>query len=153
MIIYAHVRLGRGREVVLERDDLLATMDRLGIERALVAPDERCIAVDNREGNELVAAAAAASDGRLMPYAVANPWRGARAVDELHATRDLGDERWDELCRHLSETERIELPMLVGHYEMLAMTLNSLRVEPDKPQELERGFVRLIGRLRKGAKL
>lgn len=90
MIIDAHVRLGRGREVVLERDDLLATMDRLGIERALVAPDERCIAVDNREGNELVAAAAAASGGRLMPYAVANPWRGARAVDELRRARDAG---------------------------------------------------------------
>ena len=90
MIIDAHVRLGRGREVVLERDDLLATMDRLGIERALVAPDERCIAVDNREGNELVAAASAASGGRLMPYAVANPWRGARAVDELRRARDAG---------------------------------------------------------------
>jgi hypothetical protein len=25
----------------------------------------------------------------------------------------------------------IELCMLIGHYEMLAMTLNSLRVEPD----------------------
>jgi len=90
MIIDAHVRLGRGREVVLERDDLLATMDRLGIERALVAPDERCIAVDNREGNELVAAASAASGGRLIPYAVANPWRGARAVDELRRARDAG---------------------------------------------------------------
>ena len=54
-----------------------------------------------------------------------------RAVDELHATRDLSDDRWDELRDHLSETELIELPMLVGHYEMLAMTLNSLRVQPD----------------------
>ena len=55
-----------------------------------------------------------------------------RAVDELHANRNLSDDRWDELCSHLSETERIELPMLVGHYEMLAMTLNSLRVAPDR---------------------
>jgi alkylhydroperoxidase family enzyme len=54
-----------------------------------------------------------------------------RAVDALHADRDLSDERWDELCSHLTEVERIELPMLVGHYEMLAMTLNSLRVAPD----------------------
>lgn len=90
MTIDAHVRLGRGREVVLERDDLLATMDRLGIDRALVAPDERCIAVDNREGNELVAAASAASGGRLLPYAVANPWRGAAAVDDLRRARDAG---------------------------------------------------------------
>ncbi|WP_370615370.1 amidohydrolase family protein [Mumia sp. Pv 4-285] len=90
MIIDAHVRLGRGREVVLERDDLLSSMDRLGIDRALVAPDERCIAVDNREGNERVVAAARASEGRLIPYAVANPWRGAAAVDELRRARDAG---------------------------------------------------------------
>ncbi len=31
----------------------------------------------------------------------------------------------------LDDLELIELCMLVGHYEMLAMTLNSLAVEPD----------------------
>jgi AhpD family alkylhydroperoxidase len=56
-----------------------------------------------------------------------------RAADELHADRDLSGECWDQLCAHLSETERIELCMLVGHYEMLAMTLNGLRVVPDEP--------------------
>jgi alkylhydroperoxidase family enzyme len=56
-----------------------------------------------------------------------------RAVDELHETRTLGDEAWEALRRAgLSETELIELPMLVGHYEMLAMTLNALRVKPDR---------------------
>jgi alkylhydroperoxidase family enzyme len=56
-----------------------------------------------------------------------------RAVDELHATRTLGDRAWDALrAAGLNETELIELPMLVGHYEMLAMTLNALRVRPDR---------------------
>lgn len=56
-----------------------------------------------------------------------------RAVDELHATRTLSDAAWDALgAAGLRETELIELPMLVGHYEMLAMTLNALRVEPDR---------------------
>jgi alkylhydroperoxidase family enzyme len=56
-----------------------------------------------------------------------------RAVDELHATRTLGDEAWQALRdAGLSQTELIELPMLVGHYEMLAMTLNALRVQPDR---------------------
>ena len=56
-----------------------------------------------------------------------------RAVDELHATRALGDESWESLrAAGLSETELIELPMLTGHYEMLAMTLNALRVPPDR---------------------
>jgi AhpD family alkylhydroperoxidase len=68
-----------------------------------------------------------------------------RATDELHRTRDLSDELWDELNRHLSEKELIELPMLVGHYEMLAMMLNSLRVEPDPVHES--GFASFIGRI------
>jgi alkylhydroperoxidase family enzyme len=56
-----------------------------------------------------------------------------RAVDELHATRDLRDDAWDALgAAGLNEQELIELPMLVGHYEMLAMTLNALRVRPDR---------------------
>jgi alkylhydroperoxidase family enzyme len=54
-----------------------------------------------------------------------------RATDELHATRTLGDELWGELRRELDEPRLIELCLLVGHYEMLAMTLNSLAVEPD----------------------
>jgi AhpD family alkylhydroperoxidase len=55
------------------------------------------------------------------------------AVEELHATRTLADRTWQSLRDvGLSETELIELPMLVGHYEMLAMTLNALRVKPDR---------------------
>jgi AhpD family alkylhydroperoxidase len=55
-----------------------------------------------------------------------------RAADELHAKRGICDELWSQLSRTLSEPELIELCMLVGHYEMLAMTLNSLGVEPDE---------------------
>lgn len=54
-----------------------------------------------------------------------------RAADALHAERRIGDELWADLRRHLDERELIELCMLVGHYEMLAMTLSSLGVEPD----------------------
>jgi AhpD family alkylhydroperoxidase len=54
-----------------------------------------------------------------------------RAVDELHDTRDISDETWVGLRSHLSDVELIELCMLAGHYEMLAGTLNALRVEVD----------------------
>ena len=55
------------------------------------------------------------------------------AVDELHATRTLSDGTWAALeDAGLDTTQLIELPMLAGHYEMLAMTLNSLGVEPDR---------------------
>jgi AhpD family alkylhydroperoxidase len=54
-----------------------------------------------------------------------------RAADELHADRVLSAELWDALRPLLSDADLIELCLLVGHYEMLAMTLNSLQVEPD----------------------
>jgi alkylhydroperoxidase family enzyme len=54
------------------------------------------------------------------------------AVDELLATRTLSDTTWSALvAAGLDERELIELPMLTGHYTMLAMTLNTLAVEPD----------------------
>jgi alkylhydroperoxidase family enzyme len=68
-----------------------------------------------------------------------------RAADELHNDRVVSDPVWEELREHLSEVELIELCMLVGHYEMLAMTINSLRVQPDpipsgQPSRLLRRF-------------
>lgn len=70
------------------------------------------------------------------------------ATDELHERRDLPDEVFETLREHLSETELIELPMLVGHYEMVAMTLNSLRVPLDEPGDTASGPVgRLAYRL------
>jgi AhpD family alkylhydroperoxidase len=54
-----------------------------------------------------------------------------QAVDELHEHRELGDDTWEGLAALLADEEIIELCMLAGHYEMLAMTINSLRVQPD----------------------
>jgi alkylhydroperoxidase family enzyme len=53
------------------------------------------------------------------------------ATDELHARRTITDATWAPLAAELREPELIELCMLVGHYEMLAMTLNSLGVEAE----------------------
>lgn len=53
------------------------------------------------------------------------------AADELHERGRVGEELWGYLREILDEVRLIELCMLVGHYEMLAMTLNSLEVEPD----------------------
>ncbi len=54
-----------------------------------------------------------------------------RAADELHADRVISDGLWSALSAELSDVELIELCMLVGHYEMLAGTINSLGIEPD----------------------
>ncbi|MCW2795858.1 carboxymuconolactone decarboxylase family protein [Nocardioides sp.] len=54
-------------------------------------------------------------------------------TDELHESRDLSDETWAALRGELDERTCVELLLLVGHYEMLATTLNTLRIEPDRP--------------------
>jgi AhpD family alkylhydroperoxidase len=54
-----------------------------------------------------------------------------RAVDELHGEQRISDAVWAELSSFLDESELIELCMLTGHYEMIAMTLNALRVPTD----------------------
>jgi AhpD family alkylhydroperoxidase len=54
------------------------------------------------------------------------------AVDEMHADRDLDDRSWESLREHLGEREAIEFCMLVGHYEMLATTIATLRIQPDR---------------------
>ena len=57
-----------------------------------------------------------------------------RAADAMHADGRIGDELWARLAAQLDEVRLIELCMLIGHYEMLAMTLNSLGVEPEQPR-------------------
>lgn len=56
-----------------------------------------------------------------------------RAADALHRHRDISDDLWAGLRESFSEVELIELVMLVGHYEMLAATIETLRIQPDPP--------------------
>jgi AhpD family alkylhydroperoxidase len=54
------------------------------------------------------------------------------ATDELLAQGDITDETWARVSGLLDKRELIELVMLVGHYEMLAKTINTLRIQPDE---------------------
>jgi alkylhydroperoxidase family enzyme len=55
------------------------------------------------------------------------------AADELHTDRRLSHELWERLRPGYDDAQLIEICMLVGHYEMLAMTINSLEIQPDRP--------------------
>lgn len=55
-------------------------------------------------------------------------------VDALHHDHDLNDEDWARLRGHLSERVTLEFLMLVGHYDMLATTITTLRIQPDQPR-------------------
>lgn len=90
MVIDGHVTLGESRDAALEPERLLEQMRELGIDHALVAPPEHFVPVRNRQGNELTAEAARRSDGVLIAYAVATPWLGGEAVDELRRAHENG---------------------------------------------------------------
>jgi len=76
---------------------------------------------------------------RVRIGSAAEGWHGherllMRATEELLATKDLTDETWAELRAAYDERTLIELLLLVGHYDMLATTLMTLRLEPDAPR-------------------
>lgn len=89
-VLDGHVTIGESRDASLSVEQLLATMDLLGIDRALVAPAERFVPVRNRDGNELTTEAARRSGDRLLAYAVATPWLGDEALEELRRAREAG---------------------------------------------------------------
>jgi AhpD family alkylhydroperoxidase len=53
------------------------------------------------------------------------------AVDSLLIKRDIEDDAWQSLSAHFAMAQLVELCLLVGHYDMLAMTIAALRVAPD----------------------
>jgi 4-carboxymuconolactone decarboxylase len=50
------------------------------------------------------------------------------AADELHANHEISEPTWRGLSALLTTEQLVELPMLVGHYILLAGTLRSLGV-------------------------
>ena len=54
-----------------------------------------------------------------------------RVTDSLLEHRDLDEALWAELRAAEDERTCIELLMLIGHYDMLATTLHTLRVQPE----------------------
>jgi 4-carboxymuconolactone decarboxylase len=54
-----------------------------------------------------------------------------RAADELHGDARISDATWTTLAAAYDERQLIELCMLIGHYHLVAFTLNSLGVELD----------------------
>jgi AhpD family alkylhydroperoxidase len=56
------------------------------------------------------------------------------ATDQLYASHTIRETTWHALSELLNTEQLIELPMLVGHYALLAGTLNSLGVPLDSVQ-------------------
>jgi predicted TIM-barrel fold metal-dependent hydrolase len=83
MIIDGYCVLGIDREYDLTAEVLLAAMDQARVDRAVIAPVDRWLAVDNRRGNDYILQAAAAHPGRFIPACSVNPWYGEAGEQEF----------------------------------------------------------------------
>ncbi|MFN0165534.1 MAG: amidohydrolase family protein [Bryobacteraceae bacterium] len=86
--IDAYCSLGVDREYDLTEERLLEAMDKGKVDRAVIAPVDRFLAVDNREGNDFILKAARRK--RLIAACSANPWYGKRAVEEFRRATGKG---------------------------------------------------------------
>lgn len=61
-----------------------------------------------------------------------------RVADSLVRERDVDDQTWAACRRELDARRALELVLLTTHYDMLATTLGTLRVQPDRPRSRPR---------------
>lgn len=78
----------------------------------------------------------AADVDRIVVGSGAEGWQGHEKLlmsttEELIATKDLSDTSWSALRAAYDERTALELLLLIGHYDMLATTLMTLRLAPD----------------------
>jgi predicted TIM-barrel fold metal-dependent hydrolase len=87
MIIDAHVHIGATinhfKTISVTAADILREMDASGVDMAVLCPAGADLAIHNRAGNDLVAAAVQAHPDRFIGLGTANPWYGKAALDEL----------------------------------------------------------------------
>lgn len=88
--IDSHVYIGQGEHLQITEEELLSQMDEAKVAVAIICPVDRCLAVLNREGNELMLSAVRRHPDRLVGMASANPWYGDAAVRELRRSLEAG---------------------------------------------------------------
>jgi hypothetical protein len=88
--IDAYCTLGIDREYNLTAETLIEAMDTARVDRAVIAPVDRSLAVFNQQGNRAMCRAAREHPRRFIPACSANPWLGTAAETELRRALDEG---------------------------------------------------------------
>lgn len=118
--IDGYVTLGHERDTRLSAEQLIQMLDGQGFAAAVIAPEDREIAVMNREGNDRMLELAERHAGRLIPACTVNPWFGDGAAREFGRATKAGarmvvfapalqgflpndDELVSELCQQAAE--------------------------------------------------
>lgn len=90
MIIDAHCNLGEGFSLSQSAEDLLLEMDKNNVEKAVIVPMDKFIAVYNQEGNDYILKVSKKYPKRFIPMATVNPWFGHKALKELERAFNKG---------------------------------------------------------------
>ncbi len=64
-----------------------------------------------------------------------------RAVDEIHDDHRIGEATWASLAERYTTEQLIEVPMLSGHYALLAGALNSFGTQVEREDQPKLGEV------------
>jgi 4-carboxymuconolactone decarboxylase len=111
-------------------------------ELAILRTAQRCGCAYEWSHHRKIARGVGLTDGEIDAIASAGDHAWANddrlvldVVDELHTSFRVSDATWARMEKRFKERERIELLMLVGHYHMVAFTLNSLGVEVETGQD------------------
>lgn len=82
--------VGLDREYNLEPVDLLRDLEANRVDKAIISPVDRFLAVNNQEGNNFILNTAEHYPDRLIPACSANPWYGREAVKEVRRAIQAG---------------------------------------------------------------
>jgi predicted TIM-barrel fold metal-dependent hydrolase len=90
MTIDGYCTPGTERDSYLPVESLLSQMDDAGIHKAVIAPEDRELAVANAAGNDRILGIANSHRDRFVPACGINPWMGSAAVRELNRCAERG---------------------------------------------------------------
>lgn len=90
MNIDGYCILGVDREYNLTEPLLLQSMDKAGVDKAVIVPVDRFMAIYNREGNDFILRAAQVHKPRFIPACSVNPWYRDAATKELKRALEKG---------------------------------------------------------------
>ena len=89
-IIDSHCHLGEEFDNKVSPEELLNEMDKNEIEKAIICPVDRFIAVYNKKGNDYIMERVKEFPDRFIGFATVNPWYGEKGVSELKRCLDKG---------------------------------------------------------------
>ena len=89
-IIDGHCHLGEGFDIKVSPEELLKEMDKNEVEKAIICPIDKFIAVYNKEGNDYIMDCVEKFPDRFIGFATVNPWYGEKAILELKRSLDKG---------------------------------------------------------------